>query len=82
MEQSKHAVAVGIVFNDNNDTLHNSPLPDNALKVRVDLCTDEDAFLPIPSPDDEVMVRDVVGGYVAWPTHLIEPCQKVLICYI
>ena len=77
-ESFKHAVAVGVVYNTDTDILHGSPLPENTLRVKVDVCTNADALLPIPSLDEQTMVIDVVGGYVAWPIGLIEPYQKVV----
>ncbi|XP_028801590.1 uncharacterized protein LOC114756815 [Neltuma alba] len=63
LDQSfKHVVAVGVVYNNGNEILHNSPLPQNTLRVRIDVCTNEDAQLPFPTPDEQTMVKDVEGN--------------------
>ena len=69
---------MGVAYNTGEDILHNSPLPDNTLRVRVDVCTNKDALLPIPSRDEQNKVADVVGGYVAWPIGLIDTYEKVV----
>ncbi|XP_028786386.1 uncharacterized protein LOC114742281 [Neltuma alba] len=77
LDQSfKNAVAMGVVYSNGDEFLHNSQLPENILCVRIDVCTNGDAQLPFPTLDRQTMVRDVIGAYVAWPMGLIEPFQK------
>ena len=77
----KQVVARGHAYNIPDDVMHNVPLPQDTLRVRINICNCDDAILPIPSLDDETLVVDVVGGFVAWPTHLIRVYDKVPIHY-
>ena len=54
------------------DSLHHRPLPDEHMKVSVDVALDLDVLLPVPNIVAETtLLRDSVGSFVAWPSDLI-----------
>ena len=65
-------VGKGIRYIESTPTLHNCPLPSDYVKVRVDFASEEDALLPVPIEDAEIMtVGQALGTYVAWPSILV-----------
>ena len=65
-------VGKGIQYIESTPTLHNRPLPFDHVKVMVDFTSEEDALLPVPIEDAEIMiVGQALGTYVAWPSMLV-----------
>ena len=73
-------VAKGKVYNTLGDTIHNLPLPDDCVKVGIDVVIEADAELPIPDEyADLIKVHDAIGTTVVWPIKLIQ--FDCTVCY-
>lgn len=73
LSESSQKIGKGICYANLSATLHNRPLPLNHVKVRVDFAYDENAPLPVPLEDaDIITVGQAIGTFVAWPKKLID----------
>lgn len=70
-------VALGIAYNNADESLHNLPIPVNHLRVQIDTVIENAALLPVPIDDEVKTIEDAVGCFVAWPTVLIEAHEIV-----
>jgi len=50
---------------------HFTEIGEDSLKVAVDSCLDPGAFVPFPE-EEIVTVGDALGGFVRWPSYLVE----------
>lgn len=67
-------VAFGVAFPRDDimsNMIHGRPLESGCLRVMVDGAIKPDALLPVPIPDEAVLVYQAVGSHVAWPENLI-----------
>ena len=68
---------------DLNATLHNCPLPENHVKVRVDLAIEGDAPLPVPLEYADIFtVEQAVGTFVAWPLLLVKTVHVSVMLFL
>ncbi|KAK7243876.1 hypothetical protein RIF29_38689 [Crotalaria pallida] len=65
------------VHNLQGTMLHNSPLPENHVKVTIDVPLIGNAPLPIPIDDDISKINNATGTFVAWPTQQVFVYAKV-----
>ncbi|XP_073125514.1 uncharacterized protein [Henckelia pumila] len=79
-------VAYGTVveLNGASKLLHGIPLPQNCMRVSIDIALEKSARLPVLIPNECEIVGDAVGTHVAWPKDLIvvqENRMKKKICH-
>lgn len=54
-----------------NEAIHTVPLGESNVRVSVEVVIQKDAPLPIPIPDEMLIVGEAVGFFVAWPKNLV-----------
>ena len=70
-ENSTKLVAVGTQC-DSFGTIHNVPYADDVVRVSVVEVIFGDAEVPIPTSEIK-FVKEALGSFVPWPTHLVKP---------
>ncbi|KAH1202434.1 hypothetical protein GmHk_17G048903 [Glycine max] len=70
-KQSTQLVALRKVY-DTSATIHNVPYADDVVRVSVVKVYHGDAHVPFPTSEIK-FVREAVGTFVGWPTHLVKP---------
>lgn len=71
VENSNKLVAVGKQC-DSFGTIHNVPYADDVVRVSVVEVIFGDAEVPIPTSEIK-FVKEALGSFVPWPTHLVKP---------
>ncbi|KAL5158737.1 hypothetical protein HKD37_15G043147 [Glycine soja] len=71
VEQSMQLVALGKLY-DTSSTIHNVPYADDVVRVSVVKVYHGNAHVPFPTSEIK-FVREDVGTFVGWPTHLVKP---------
>ncbi|KAL4011355.1 hypothetical protein IC575_028412 [Cucumis melo] len=46
------------------------------VKVSVDMVTDGNCFVPVPTREGRTMLSQEVGSQLLWPRHLVIPLDK------
>jgi len=70
-------VALGKLY-DTYGTIHNVPYADDVVRVSVVKVYQGDAHVPFLTSEIK-FVREVVGTFVGWPTHMVKPiCNEVI----
>ncbi|XP_028098409.1 uncharacterized protein LOC114298098 [Camellia sinensis] len=69
----ENIVAHGTVYEriEHNEAIHTVPLGESNVRVSVKVVIQKDAPLPIPIPDEMLIVGEAVGFFVAWPKNLV-----------
>ncbi|CAL5321822.1 unnamed protein product [Camellia sinensis] len=69
----ENIVAYGAVYEriEHNEAIHTVPLGESNVRVSVEIVIQKDAPLPIPIPDEMLIVGEAVGFFVAWPKNLV-----------
>jgi hypothetical protein len=61
-------------------SIHNNPVPPDHVKVCIDSVIEGLAYVRVPCPvDDAEHVGQLIGTYLAWPSHLVELPDKVFV---
>jgi len=73
-------VALGKLY-DTSSTIHNVPYADDVVRVSVVKVYHSDALVPFPTSEIK-FVKEVVGTFVGWPTHLVKPISDEVIIFV
>ena len=73
-------VALGKLY-DTSSTIHNVPYADDVVRVSVVKVYHGNAHVPFPTSEIK-FVREDVGTFVGWPTHLVKPISDEVITFV
>jgi len=79
-KQSTQLVALRKVY-DTSATIHNVPYADDVVRVSVVKVYHGDAHVPFPTSEIK-FVREAVGTFVGWPTHLVKPISDEVFSFV
>ncbi|KAA0046184.1 uncharacterized protein E6C27_scaffold376G00460 [Cucumis melo var. makuwa] len=51
------------------------------VKVSVDMVTDGNCFVPVPTREGRTMLSQEVGSQLLWPRHLVIPLDEKVMCF-
>ena len=78
-DQCTQLVALGKVY-ESVSIIHNVPYADDVVRVSVVKVYHCDAQVPLPTPKIQ-FVRQAVGTFVGWPTHLVKAVPNEVYCF-